>query len=650
MSCVAHVGMYLAWFVVYCGVLSMADSQVKSSQSQGYCSQYNGKVCKNYLDTTARVWFNSSLESAGGDLNENIVFALWKEMSAILDEPCKKAAEKLLCTYAFPQCVTFNGIPTSLPLCYEDCIAVRYSFCYNNWALIEENKARGIRFKSRGHFELPNCDQLPRFEVVNGKPSCSHAELTVMKDDEITYDCIKGRGRFYQGTVNTTVGGLACQHWDSKEPHAHERPPPVFPELNQSENYCRNAGGEEPSPWCYTMDPKVRWQRCDIPVCADNGLDDVTSWQHKLKALLEQFLSQPYFIVLAVIFIPVASMLCLICVVCVIRLVKRNVDYAPAPSQEVNIDLSKLPCNASYHQTDARLNPKLEQLEFPRNDIIYMRDLGQGAFGRVFQAKAPGLLKHEEFTLVAVKMLKDEASEYLQTDFEREACLLAEFDHPNIVKLLGVCAVGNPMCLLFEYMGRGDLNDFLRICSPNNYISIENSIHRPPQLSTCDLITIALQIASGMVYLSDRKFVHRDLATRNCLINDQMVVKIADFGLSRKMYLQDYYKGDENDAIPVRWMPLESILYNKYTVESDVWAFGVCLWEIFSYALQPYYGLTHEEVVKYIKDGNILQSSDNTPESLYELMKLCWNRKPMNRPSFRTIYQSLWTVKQDLEH
>lgn len=320
--------------------------------------------------------------------------------------------------------------------------------------------------------------------------------------------------------------------------------------------------------------------------------------------------------------------------------------------QYVNIDLDKLPSNDAYHKTSAQLNPKLEKLEFPRNNIIYVRDLGQGAFGRVFQAKAPGLVPGEEFTNVAVKMLKEEASDDLLKDFEREACLLAEFDHPNIVKLLGVCALGRPMCLLFEYMGRGDLNEFLRSCSPGNYIirSLEKDEHfTDSRLSHMDLINIALQVASGMVYLSDRKFVHRDLATRNCLINDQMIVKIADFGLSQKIYLQDYYKGDEQDAIPVRWMPLESILYNKYTVESDVWAFAVCLWEIFSFALQPYYGMTHEEVVKYIKEGNVLQCPENTPPAVYDLMKLCWNRRPSDRPTFRTIYNTLDTIKYNLE-
>ncbi|KAH0822359.1 hypothetical protein GEV33_000432 [Tenebrio molitor] len=146
--------------------------------------------------------------------------------------------------------------------------------------------------------------------------------------------------------------------------------------------------------------------------------------------------------------------------------VDQFIPYSYTPhilnGEEVNIDLDKLPSNMAYHRHGVTLNPKLEKLEFPRNDIIYIKDLGQGAFGRVFQAKAPGLVSGEEFTLVAVKMLKDDASEDMQDDFEKEACLLAEFDHPNIVKLLGVCAIGRPMCLLFEYMGKGDLNEFLR--------------------------------------------------------------------------------------------------------------------------------------------------------------------------------------------
>lgn len=319
------------------------------------------------------------------------------------------------------------------------------------------------------------------------------------------------------------------------------------------------------------------------------------------------------------------------------------------------IDLNKTPIHTSTlnqtqcHESDTSINNKLEKLEYPRNNIIYVKDLGQGAFGRVFKGKAPNLMPGNDFTMVAVKMLKEDASNELQVDFEREACLLSDFNHPNIVKLLGVCAVGKPMCLLFEYMSRGDLNGFLRSCSPYVPQNISYQSNRE-QLSHQHLLNFAHQIAAGMLYLSVQKFIHRDLATRNCLIDDNMRVKIADFGLSHKIYMQDYYKGDERDAIPIRWLPLESILYNKYTLESDVWSFGIVLWELFSFALQPYYGMTHEEVVKYIKEGNTLNCPENTPLVIYNLMRRCWNRKPCDRPNFETIFQAIEQILYDYEH
>ncbi|XP_042552468.1 muscle, skeletal receptor tyrosine-protein kinase isoform X5 [Dipodomys spectabilis] len=312
--------------------------------------------------------------------------------------------------------------------------------------------------------------------------------------------------------------------------------------------------------------------------------------------------------------------------------------------------LDRLHPNPMYQRMPLLLNPKLLSLEYPRNNIEYVRDIGEGAFGRVFQARAPGLLPYEPFTMVAVKMLKEEASADMQADFQREAALMAEFDNPNIVKLLGVCAVGKPMCLLFEYMAYGDLNEFLRSMSPHTVCSLSHSdlsmrarvsSPGPPPLSCAEQLCIARQVAAGMAYLSERKFVHRDLATRNCLVGENMVVKIADFGLSRNIYSADYYKANENDAIPIRWMPPESIFYNRYTTESDVWAYGVVLWEIFSYGLQPYYGMAHEEVIYYVRDGNILSCPENCPLELYNLMRLCWSKLPADRPSFPSIHRIL---------
>ncbi|XP_053414649.1 muscle, skeletal receptor tyrosine-protein kinase isoform X2 [Nycticebus coucang] len=305
--------------------------------------------------------------------------------------------------------------------------------------------------------------------------------------------------------------------------------------------------------------------------------------------------------------------------------------------------LDRLHPNPMYQRMPLLLNPKLLSLEYPRNNIEYVRDIGEGAFGRVFQARAPGLLPYEPFTMVAVKMLKEEASADMQADFQREAALMAEFDNPNIVKLLGVCAVGKPMCLLFEYMAYGDLNEFLRSMSPHTARTVNpgDVSPGPPALSCAEQLRIARQVAAGMAYLSERKFVHRDLATRNCLVGENMVVKIADFGLSRNMYSADYYKANENDAIPIRWMPPESIFYNRYTTESDVWAYGVVLWEIFSYGLQPYYGMAHEEVIYYVRDGHILSCPDDCPLELYNLMRLCWSRLPADRPSFTSIHRIL---------
>lgn len=333
---------------------------------------------------------------------------------------------------------------------------------------------------------------------------------------------------------------------------------------------------------------------------------------------------------------------------------RRRFQYKNTPQDDLEIDIQKLPANMSYHcvEEPIRLNPKLQAFEYPRNDIIYIKDIGQGAFGRVFKAKAPNLTKNEN-NLVAVKMLKEDASDDLQADFEREASLMAEFDHPNIVKFLGVCAIGKPMCLLFEFMSKGDLNDYLRMCSPEMYMNFKkrNIQFVEGEMITLDIaeqLDISRQIAGGMVYLSEKSYVHRDLATRNCLIGDNLTVKISDFGLARSVHRLEYYKGSDNDAIPIRWMPLESILYNKFSVESDVWSYGVILWEIFSFALQPYYGMTHEEVVEYLKEGKNLVCPENTPPQVYELMLKCWNRKPTHRPKFQMLFNAISALHNEL--
>lgn len=191
-----------------------------------------------------------------------------------------------------------------------------------------------------------------------------------------------------------------------------------------------------------------------------------------------------------------------------------------------------------------------------------------------------------EHIFVAVKALKENASAKTQADFKREIELISDLKHDNIVCILGVVLKEEPLCMLFEYMTQGDLHEFLIANSPNETSKISTSSSSSNTLSQLQFLHISLQICDGMEYLASHHYVHRDLAARNCLVGEHLTVKISDFGLSRDIYSSDYYRVQSKSLLPVRWMPSESILYGKFTTESDVWSFGVVLWEIYSYGLQ----------------------------------------------------------------
>ncbi|CAL1534363.1 unnamed protein product [Lymnaea stagnalis] len=460
-----------------------------------------------------------------------------------------------------------------------------------------------------------------------------------------TDDCYFDKGRWYNGTVNVTKSGHTCQRWEDKSPQKHDRSPLYFPELYASDNHCRNPGGEERQPWCYTTNKLVRWEVCDIDPCetANIPADDMTR---------SDDIDDDYHEQLIIILVPV--LFCCLLIPIIGLLVKwKKTQYSSTTQDDVDIDVENLPINSAYHQMKSnRLNPKLETLEFPRNDIVFIEDIGQGAFGRVFKARIKEVIKYSEGQLIAIKMLKEDASDTVQADFEREASLMVEFDHPNIVRLLGVCTIGKPMCLLFEYMNKGDLNEFLRLCSPDQCLrrSDAGSVPSLDDVSSIDIVDqlhMARQICNGMVYLSERGYVHRDLATRNCLVSNSLTVKISDFGLARSVHSMDYYHGSDKDAIPIRWMPPEAILYNKFSSQSDVWSFGVLLWEIFSFALQPYYGMTHEQVINYLRAGHILELTENVTSVVYDIMKSCWHKKPTSRPTFVSLHKSLTVLYEE---
>ncbi|XP_072372791.1 BDNF/NT-3 growth factors receptor isoform X1 [Scyliorhinus torazame] len=314
----------------------------------------------------------------------------------------------------------------------------------------------------------------------------------------------------------------------------------------------------------------------------------------------------------------------------------------------VIIGMTKIPVieNPQYFRNShGLLKPDTFVRNIKRHNIVLKRELGEGAFGKVFLAECHNLCTEEDKTLVAVKTLK-EASDNARKDFHREAELLTNLQHEHIVTFYGVCVEGDPLIMVFEYMKHGDLNKFLRSHGPDAVFLSDGQCNRMAELTQSQMLHIAMQIAAGMVYLASQHFVHRDLATRNCLVGENLLVKIGDFGMSRDVYSTDYYRVSVggHTMLPIRWMPPESIMYRRFTTESDVWSLGVVLWEIFTYGKQPWYQLSNNEVIECITQGRVLQRPRTCPKEVYDLMLGCWQREPHMRLNIKEIHSLLQTL------
>lgn len=306
---------------------------------------------------------------------------------------------------------------------------------------------------------------------------------------------------------------------------------------------------------------------------------------------------------------------------------------------------------------DSLTRKDISAAEFPRQQLIFREKLGEGQFGEVHLCEAEGLPeflgegsplpdRDGHSVLVAVKQLRADATSQARNDFLKEIKIMSRLNDPNIIRLLCVCVSSDPLCMVTEYMENGDLNMFLSQREIESTLTHANNI---PSVSLSDLLHMSVQISSGMKYLASLNFVHRDLATRNCLLDRRLTIKIADFGMSRNLYSSDYYRIQGRAVLPIRWMAWESILLGKFTTASDVWAFGVTLWEIFTLCKeQPYSLLSDEQVIEntgefFRNQGRqiFLYAPPLCPPSLFELMMRCWRRDIPDRPSFEGLYQAL---------
>ncbi|KAM4876579.1 tyrosine-protein kinase ABL1 isoform 2-T2 [Thomomys bottae] len=272
------------------------------------------------------------------------------------------------------------------------------------------------------------------------------------------------------------------------------------------------------------------------------------------------------------------------------------------------------------------VSPNYDKWEMERTDITMKHKLGGGQYGEVYE----GVWKKYSLT-VAVKTLKEDTMEV--EEFLKEAAVMKEIKHPNLVQLLGVCTREPPFYIITEFMTYGNLLDYLRECNRQ-------------EVSAVVLLYMATQISSAMEYLEKKNFIHRDLAARNCLVGENHLVKVADFGLSRLM-TGDTYTAHAGAKFPIKWTAPESLAYNKFSIKSDVWAFGVLLWEIATYGMSPYPGIDLSQVYELLEKDYRMERPEGCPEKVYELMRACWQWSPSDRPSFAEIHQAFETMFQE---
>uniref|UniRef100_UPI00398F2157 fibroblast growth factor receptor 4-like isoform X1 n=1 Tax=Pristiophorus japonicus TaxID=55135 RepID=UPI00398F2157 len=303
---------------------------------------------------------------------------------------------------------------------------------------------------------------------------------------------------------------------------------------------------------------------------------------------------------------------------------------------------SGTPMLAGVVEFELPMDPKWE---FHRDKLILGKPLGEGCFGQVVKAEAYGINKDnpDKPVTVAVKSLKDDATEKDLADLISEMEMMKMMDkHKNIINLLGACTQDGLLYVIVEYAAKGNLREYLRARRPPG-MDYNFQITKVPeeQLTFKDLVSSAYQVARGMEYLASKKCIHRDLAARNVLVTEDNVMKIADFGLARGVNNIDYYKKTTNGRLPVKWMAPEALFDRVYTHQSDVWSFGVLMWEIFTLGGSPYPGIPVEELFKLLKEGHRMDKPSNCTHELYLLTRECWHAVSSQRPTFKQLVAEL---------
>uniref|UniRef100_A0A8C6TGE0 receptor protein-tyrosine kinase n=1 Tax=Neogobius melanostomus TaxID=47308 RepID=A0A8C6TGE0_9GOBI len=382
---------------------------------------------------------------------------------------------------------------------------------------------------------------------------------------------------------------------------------------------------------------------------------------------------------------------CSVAVVLLLLLALVLWKWRQTPRYEIRWKIIESCDGNNYTFIDPSELPYDQHWEFPRDHLRLGAVLGSGAFGKVVAATAVGLDPNQNETTVAVKMLKPRALSEEREALMSELKILSYIGfHQNIVNLLGACTTGGPMLMITEYCHHGDLLNFLRTrvhhflseqempykntrlrsdsgisCGSEDHemkalrqgprvgqgLDPVSDMETADSVSVLDLMRFSLEVAQGLDFLSSKNCIHRDVAARNVLLSEHRIAKICDFGLARDIRNDDSYIVKGNARLPVKWMSPESIFLCVYTIQSDVWSYGVLLWEIFSLGRSPYPNVAVDSnFYRMIKDGVHMERPYFAPNEMYELMTCCWDLEPTRRPTFSAIGQIIARLLSPTNH
>ncbi|XP_076132215.1 inactive tyrosine-protein kinase transmembrane receptor ROR1 [Alosa pseudoharengus] len=582
---------------------------------EGFCQPYRGIACARFIGN--RSIFVDSLQMQG-EIETQITAAFTMiGTSNHLSDRCSEFAIPSLCHFAFPTCDRSSGMDKPRDLCKDECEILENDLCKTEYIIARSNPIILKRLK------LPNCDDLANADSPEAA-NCMRIGIPMAESINKNHKCYNSSGADYRGTASVTRSGRQCQPWNSQYPHSHTYLAVRYQELNGGHSYCRNPGNKHEAPWCFTLDESVRMELCDIPMCDPKEKRSGSSME--ILYILVPSVAIPLAIALLFLFI------------CVCRN-NQKASRPPAPRQPKpvrgqNVEMSML----TAYKTKSKAK------ELPLSAVRFMEELGECGFGKVYKGHLylPGM---EHAQLVAIKTLKDFSGAGQWADWQAEAARMAELQHPNVACLLGVVSQEQPVCMLFEFLPQGDLHEFLVMRSPHSDVGCSSDEDGGgtvrSSLDHGDFLHLATQVAAGMEYLAAHFVVHKDLAARNVLVGEQLHVKISDLGLSRELYTSDYYRVQPNALLPIRWMPPEAIAYGKFSSDSDIWSFGVLLWEVFSFGLQPYYGCSNQEVIEMVRKRQLLPCPEDCPPRVYTLMTECWHEGPARRPRFKDLHGRL---------